>query len=359
MEINKKNWVTFGLFFFSITTIFCQYSISGKLIDTENKYSRIVLEYVPSINELNSTYAKNIINSSTIDSVGNFLIQGNDLPPVKSLFRLSLLKKGVVAGISNGKWKNFIYLVLDNNSQLELINCQDISINFGGCHIEGSTENIIIQDFYDNILRSFDDDYMDLKKNNSELKKQFLHKKHTDILKNYCDTSNYLIPSLIAFTHINNIDLELKNNPTFFSTYLKKIQKANSQSPYVIEIKNQINSKQEILFGAKKEFHSYINWVLLTLLSILGIYTISLRKKLSKIEREQSPIVSVESKINSLSKKEIEVFQYIIKGKSNKEIAAILFIEVTTVKSHISKIYQKLGVKSRKEALNLGLKNPF
>jgi DNA-binding NarL/FixJ family response regulator len=40
------------------------------------------------------------------------------------------------------------------------------------------------------------------------------------------------------------------------------------------------------------------------------------------------------------------------KGRSNKEIAQELHIEVSTVKSHLNKIYSRLGVKSRKEIVN-------
>lgn len=51
-----------------------------------------------------------------------------------------------------------------------------------------------------------------------------------------------------------------------------------------------------------------------------------------------------------LSARELEVLSKISEGKSNKEIADELFIEVSTVKSHINKIYKTLKIKSRKEA---------
>ncbi|MGB7394497.1 MAG: LuxR C-terminal-related transcriptional regulator, partial [Pricia sp.] len=39
-------------------------------------------------------------------------------------------------------------------------------------------------------------------------------------------------------------------------------------------------------------------------------------------------------------------------GKSNKEIAGELFISISTVKTHITNIYGKLKVSSRKELLH-------
>ena len=140
-----------------------------------------------------------------------------------------------------------------------------------------------------------------------------------------------------------------------FSTYLQKVLNLNSSSPYAIELKNEIRSKQEVLFGSKKDFRTYIIGFLLGLLILAGVYIIYLKKQiLASFKKQHSPI-QLKDRINSLSKKETEVFQQIINGKSNKEIASLLFIEVTTVKSHISKIYQKLDVKSRKEALEIGL----
>ena len=40
-------------------------------------------------------------------------------------------------------------------------------------------------------------------------------------------------------------------------------------------------------------------------------------------------------------------------GKSNKDIAAENFVELSTVKTHINNIYAKLGVNSRREAIKV------
>ena len=51
-----------------------------------------------------------------------------------------------------------------------------------------------------------------------------------------------------------------------------------------------------------------------------------------------------------LSIKEQQVYGLIKEGKSNKEICSELFIEQSTLKSHINHIYKKLDIKSRKDA---------
>lgn len=50
-----------------------------------------------------------------------------------------------------------------------------------------------------------------------------------------------------------------------------------------------------------------------------------------------------------LSGREFEIVQLVIQGLGNREIAEKLFISENTVKNHLSRIFQKLGVKDRVE----------
>jgi two-component system, NarL family, response regulator LiaR len=52
----------------------------------------------------------------------------------------------------------------------------------------------------------------------------------------------------------------------------------------------------------------------------------------------------------TLTDRETEVLRLIARGESNKEIGGHLFISETTVKTHVKKIMQKLGVPSRTQA---------
>jgi DNA-binding CsgD family transcriptional regulator len=52
-----------------------------------------------------------------------------------------------------------------------------------------------------------------------------------------------------------------------------------------------------------------------------------------------------------LSHQEMKVMQLSANGLTNKEIAQILHVEVSTIKSHINNIYSKMGIKSRREVL--------
>tara|TARA_R110002126_G_scaffold224174_3_gene369119 strand:+ start:4898 stop:6148 length:1251 start_codon:yes stop_codon:yes gene_type:complete len=59
--------------------------------------------------------------------------------------------------------------------------------------------------------------------------------------------------------------------------------------------------------------------------------------------------------LDELSMRERDIFNLIIQGKTNKEIADELNISINTVKFHLKNIYEKLHIKSRKEAYNLAI----
>jgi two-component system nitrate/nitrite response regulator NarL len=54
---------------------------------------------------------------------------------------------------------------------------------------------------------------------------------------------------------------------------------------------------------------------------------------------------------HGLTAREAEILELVAQGLSNKEIAARLYIEVTTVKNHVHNILEKLGVSRREEAV--------
>ena len=51
-----------------------------------------------------------------------------------------------------------------------------------------------------------------------------------------------------------------------------------------------------------------------------------------------------------LSQRELEVLQLLTKGRSNKEMAASLFVSEDTIKAHLKSLFSKLKVKDRTEA---------
>jgi len=53
-----------------------------------------------------------------------------------------------------------------------------------------------------------------------------------------------------------------------------------------------------------------------------------------------------------ISPRELDVLREIAAGRSNKEIAARLNVSPNTVKTHIARLFEKLGAKRRTDAIN-------
>jgi len=67
---------------------------------------------------------------------------------------------------------------------------------------------------------------------------------------------------------------------------------------------------------------------------------------------QQSKISNLKSRmVETLSQRELEVLRLIAQGLSNREISERLFLALNTVKGHNQKIYSKLQVQSRTEAI--------
>ncbi len=75
----------------------------------------------------------------------------------------------------------------------------------------------------------------------------------------------------------------------------------------------------------------------------------NIARKLVRVFREQENNLQM---ITTLSKRENEILQLLSKGLLYKEIADKLSIATGTVRQHIHKIYEKLHVQNRTEALN-------
>jgi DNA-binding NarL/FixJ family response regulator len=74
----------------------------------------------------------------------------------------------------------------------------------------------------------------------------------------------------------------------------------------------------------------------------------------SKLLRHMSGNLNAQDKLSeSLTDREMEVLQHLAQGKTNKEIAAALFITERTVKFYVSAILGKLGASNRTEAVSI------
>jgi DNA-binding NarL/FixJ family response regulator len=61
--------------------------------------------------------------------------------------------------------------------------------------------------------------------------------------------------------------------------------------------------------------------------------------------------------LDELTDRELDVFRLIAKGLSNSEIGRELYISDTTVKTHVTHVFQKLGLRDRVQAVVLAYRS--
>jgi DNA-binding NarL/FixJ family response regulator len=64
------------------------------------------------------------------------------------------------------------------------------------------------------------------------------------------------------------------------------------------------------------------------------------------------PLVTYRNSISSLTKRETQVLELTLQGKSNAEIAIALNLEKRAVENYISRIYTKTGCKNHTDLIN-------
>jgi DNA-binding CsgD family transcriptional regulator/MFS family permease len=72
---------------------------------------------------------------------------------------------------------------------------------------------------------------------------------------------------------------------------------------------------------------------------------------------QQNALILQGATLDPLTVREQEVLKVLLEGKSNREIAYILFISESTVKTHVRNIYSKYDVRSRAQLISTVLKN--
>jgi LuxR family transcriptional regulator, maltose regulon positive regulatory protein len=81
------------------------------------------------------------------------------------------------------------------------------------------------------------------------------------------------------------------------------------------------------------------------------ISVLYLARLLGSVAQEATAPAAEERLPEPLSERELEVLALIASGRSNREIAAKLFVSTSTVKTHIHRLYHKLGARSRTQAI--------
>lgn len=308
-----------------------QSGISGQIIlDTTIWKPEVYLSIITNFNDMYSMSNEIIVEKANIDPSGKFTFNMQFFPENDNLYRLHFSKKAdpPASLIIGGKDENHFFLIANKHSFVQIRDTIDSDI-IKGIIIEGYYPNQILQKV--NAIAT----YLDSTKfNGSIIKTSLIRSSVFEKLRQVADTCSSPLVSLYAL-YKSKFEQNYPTNQQFYKNYLSKWRK--EQSPYFVEF------RKEIPISGRKNICSYL--IICCIVFVLG-YLTSLT--ITKLKRSPNPIAD-------LSLQQKKIFTLLIDGKSNKEISELLNIEISTVKTHINRIYSKLGLNSRKDIANLNM----
>lgn len=113
-----------------------------------------------------------------------------------------------------------------------------------------------------------------------------------------------------------------------------------------------------MVFRSPSQVYGLLNYILAIMVCLLATFFLGLVRRHSHatnliVQKNADKKLDEFFQAKGVSKREAEIIRLIMDGNTNTEIEQQLFISLTTVKTHIYKAYQKMGVKTRVQLLNL------
>jgi DNA-binding NarL/FixJ family response regulator len=75
------------------------------------------------------------------------------------------------------------------------------------------------------------------------------------------------------------------------------------------------------------------------------------RRVIDRMAQRPTPELADQAKLDGLTPREREVLQLLARGLSNREIAAALAVEASTIRTHVKRILMKLALRDRVQAV--------
>ncbi len=318
-------------------------NIEGQ-IKLNNDWAPVVyLSSISSFDDLQTATYHFLRYQCPIDSNGYFEFKNIDLVDQDQTYRLHICKKGdpVSTIIIGGKEENYIHFIMNGATELLLLPNENAP-GIANSIISGHSTGASLKKLFD--LQKKLNTPLDLP---SEQNRSFIKQQVYDDLQASVDTASNPLVRLLAF-HFITESFASRNHLKLMKDLDADLVKENHSSSYYKSFRKQLSYLEYQEVAVSNTSYAWLKWSGLLLLFFFIAFMIRQSTKRLSVKKQKDS----QQMAHLLSNQEKRVLSLLKKGKTNKEISSELHIEVSTVKSHLHKIYSRLGVKSRKEIVN-------
>lgn len=330
------------LLFFALAGTYCysQYSISG-YINAPNKNKRVYLSLIQYDEHLAISKDQVLISTLT-DSTGYFNFTGKLLPTQHKLYRIHANLEEGTAGLDiadTDEIKNFHNFIFSNTDTIVFEKSEGPWFSFSKNTNFTDQEWRTIRNYKRKLSREFSGTKN--KEAKTQSSSQFL-----SVLKTHVQERNtHPLVQLILLSEIQETILEqdFEKDDGFYFELKSQLNDYYGNSSYALQFEDLVSNLSKSTTQRQLDFYKRATYTLSFVVLAMAICIIFLVFKLKRGRKNP-----VNEPIN-LTKQEEKVADLIVQGKTNKEIAAELFISLSNVKTHIRNLYTKFEVSNRQQ----------
>ncbi len=317
----------FCLLFLLQASVYCQHTVSGyaNLANPEDWEPKVHLSRVQ-LNENTNTHSYIPITSSAMSEKGFFSFDKKWFENTDLIYKIHLNPNKNSNTLSK-KIKNFKLFIISKNDSIYFDKGSLLFDNY-------TTNNVANKEW--NKLKKFESQFENLHDN-------FDTEEYLLRTKGYVkDSLQILLVKLISIKKLDDkklLEKDIKANTSYYTALLQELKSSDIDPSLFLYLENKLLHIKEV-----KADQKYTISLLVNIIAFLGIVVLIFLFIRDRNKNQKPPAIP-------LSKQESTIKELIISGKSNKEIANELFISISTVKTHVSNIYSKLNISSRRELI--------
>ncbi|MEM9141726.1 MAG: helix-turn-helix transcriptional regulator [Bacteroidota bacterium] len=322
-----------------------QYRLTGQINPGEGK--TVYLSYISDYRKLSRIYSDQIIRKTEVDSLGRFRFEGINLPEGNRIYRLHTdgcetgsIEKTHILGVCD--YNQSILFIAKNSDTLDFPKSMD-----GSSFCQITSTNPASNDIME-IEALIEAMIVDFNAFNSAAHTKIHSEKWFAALQDFATTGKEPLTALYVYDFLSDRRNEtypyylkdLTSNP-FYTDLLTRLQNRYPETDYALLYEKEL--AMDLKSGTTNPKGSF-PWI--GILGLALLISLSINLYLWMLKRQSAK--DTKSKVSQkLTYQEKEVLERILQEKTNKEIAAELFISLSTVKTHINNLYKKLDVSKR------------